>query len=77
MEAVIAELHALADVVMEGKLGGLLFPAFVKHFRQTNGREPADAVWDVVRQVEAGPENLRPADVRRLLLKKVDELSGI
>jgi hypothetical protein len=57
-------------------LGGLLFPAFVRHFRKTNGREPADAVWDVVRQVQAGSENLRPVDVRRLLLKKVDELSG-
>jgi hypothetical protein len=48
----------------------------VRHFRKTNGREPADAVWDVVRQVQAGSENLRPVDVRRLLLKKVDELSG-
>lgn len=76
MDAEIEELRALADVVREGKLGGVLFPAFMRHFRHTNGREPTAAVWDVVRQVESGSENLRPIDVRRMLLKKADELAA-
>jgi hypothetical protein len=72
----VAELEALADIVVRRDLGGGFFPLFVRSVQADTGYEPMGSIRRIAAEVEQSRRCWTPAEIAACLRNAAEKLKA-